>query len=74
MDELIYQIEVSTVLLVDLNPSIAYPRFAESALNFLVSRFPYTWYEIVAETRIADAAHACGQISSSGISLIVYQS
>ena len=53
MDELIYQIEVSTVLLVDLNPSIAYPGFAESALNFLVSRFPHTWYEIVAETRIA---------------------
>jgi hypothetical protein len=40
MDELIDQIKISTVLLVDLNPSVAYPGFAESALNFLVSRFP----------------------------------
>ena len=40
MDEVIDQIETSTVLLVDLNPSIAYPGFAEGALNFLVSRFP----------------------------------
>jgi hypothetical protein len=58
MDEMIYQVEVSTVLLVDLNPSIAYPGFAESALNFLISGLPYTWYKVVAETRIADAAHA----------------
>ena len=60
MDEVIDQIETSTVLLVDLNPSIAYPGFAEGALNFLVSRLPKTWDEGVAETRIAYTAHACG--------------
>jgi hypothetical protein len=35
MNELVDQVETATMLFHDLNPSVAYPGFAESTLGFL---------------------------------------